>query len=99
MANLKELLAQKAEIEKAIETAKRQGKADAIAKVRGLMAELDVSLEDLKSRGKVEGKPTAKVAPKYRNAATGDTWSGRGLKPKWLTAALATGKKLEDFAI
>lgn len=99
MANLKELLAQKAEIEKAIEAAKRQGKADAIAKVRALMLELDVSLDELKSRGKPEGKASNKVAPKYRNAATGDTWSGRGLKPKWLTAAMAGGKKLEDFAI
>ncbi len=99
MANLKELLAQKAEIEKAIEDARRQGKAESIAKVRALMAELDVSLEDLKSRGKGDSKPTGKVPPKYRHAATGDTWSGRGLKPKWLTAAMATGKKLEDFAI
>ena len=40
-----------------------------------------------------------KVAPKYRNPATGDTWSGRGLKPKWLTAALASGRALSDFAL
>ncbi len=40
-----------------------------------------------------------KVAPKYRNPATGDTWSGRGLKPKWLAAALAAGRSLSDFAI
>jgi DNA-binding protein H-NS len=28
-----------------------------------------------------------------------NAWSGRGLKPKWLTAALAAGKKIEEFAI
>ena len=33
-----------------------------------------------------------------RNKATGDTWSGRGLQPKWLKAALAAGRKIEDFA-
>jgi DNA-binding protein H-NS len=40
-----------------------------------------------------------KVAPKYRNSATGETWTGRGLQPKWVQAAVASGKKLEDFAI
>lgn len=36
---------------------------------------------------------------KYKNKATGETWSGRGLKPRWLSAALAGGAKLEDFAV
>jgi DNA-binding protein H-NS len=40
-----------------------------------------------------------KVAAKYRNSATGDTWSGRGLQPNWLKAALASGRKIEDFAV
>lgn len=40
-----------------------------------------------------------KVAPKYRNPATGDTWTGRGLKPKWLAAALASGRALSEFAL
>jgi DNA-binding protein H-NS len=39
-----------------------------------------------------------KVAPKYRGPG-GETWSGRGLKPKWLAAALTGGKKIEDFLI
>ncbi len=40
-----------------------------------------------------------KVAPKFRNKATGETWSGRGLQPRWLKAALSAGKKLNDFAV
>ena len=39
------------------------------------------------------------VAPKYRDAATGATWTGRGKQPKWLAAALKGGKKLDDFKI
>ena len=39
------------------------------------------------------------VAPKYRDSATGTTWSGRGKQPKWLAAAIKGGKKLEDFKI
>jgi DNA-binding protein H-NS len=48
------------------------------------------------SRGGMRGA----VAPKYRNPANpAETWAGRGLKPRWLAAALKTGKKLEDFSI
>lgn len=43
-------------------------------------------------------KPVPRIAAKYRNSATGETWSGRGLQPKWLKAAIAFGAKLDDFA-
>src|SRR6516225_10518828 len=39
-----------------------------------------------------------KVPPKYRSRS-GDTWAGRGAKPKWLVAAIKKGRKLEDFLI
>jgi DNA-binding protein H-NS len=40
------------------------------------------------------------VAAKYRNSENpAETWAGRGLKPRWLAAALKSGKKIEDFAI
>jgi DNA-binding protein H-NS len=40
------------------------------------------------------------VAPKYRNPENpAETWAGRGLKPRWLTAAIKGGKKLDDFLI
>ncbi|WP_133703894.1 H-NS family nucleoid-associated regulatory protein [Roseateles toxinivorans] len=41
----------------------------------------------------------AKVAAKYRNKATGEAWSGRGLRPKWLKAAIDGGANLEDFLV
>jgi DNA-binding protein H-NS len=39
-----------------------------------------------------------KVPPKYRDGA-GNTWAGRGVRPRWLVAAIKDGKKLEDFAV
>ena len=39
-----------------------------------------------------------KVAPKYKGPH-GEMWSGRGLKPRWLTAAISEGKQLNDFLI
>ena len=41
-----------------------------------------------------------RVFPKYRNPQTPhETWSGRGKQPRWLAAAIKTGRKMEDFVI
>jgi DNA-binding protein H-NS len=46
------------------------------------------------------GGPRGAVAAKYRNPENpAETWAGRGLQPRWLAAALKSGKKLEDFSI
>src|SRR5262249_36821239 len=39
-----------------------------------------------------------KVPPKDRGPS-GETWAGRGAKPRWLVAAIKGGKKLDDFLI
>jgi DNA-binding protein H-NS len=39
-----------------------------------------------------------KVPPKYRSAK-GETWAGRGVKPRWMVEALKKGKKMESFLI
>jgi len=101
MASLKELIAQKEALEHEIERTRQKDRSDAVAKVRALMDEYGLTAADLATRK--GAKPRAgkgkKVAAKYRNAATGDAWSGRGLQPKWLKAALAGGRKLTDFAV
>jgi DNA-binding protein H-NS len=41
-----------------------------------------------------------RVLPKYRNPKIpSETWSGRGKQPRWLAAALKTGRKINDFKI
>jgi DNA-binding protein H-NS len=39
-----------------------------------------------------------KVAPKYRGPS-GETWAGRGARPRWLSALVKQGRKVEEFAI
>jgi DNA-binding protein H-NS len=54
------------------------------------------------ARSKMAFGPGArgKVAAKYRNPENPtETWAGRGLKPRWLTAAIKAGKKQDDFLI
>jgi len=87
-----------------------RGKIEAVlgSKVAGERRTLESELAKLTrfeaggSRGKSAFGRGArgKVAPKYRNPEDpGETWAGRGLKPRWLAAALKTGKKLDDFRI
>lgn len=45
-----------------------------------------------------KGKAGVSVAAKYRGP-NGETWSGRGLTPKWLATLLAQGQTKESFAI
>lgn len=48
---------------------------------------------------KASGAGRAKVPPaKYRCAETGATWSGRGLQPAWVKAALAEGRTLAELS-
>jgi DNA-binding protein H-NS len=52
------------------------------------------------SRSKSAGEGRTPVAPKYRNPENpSETWAGRGLKPRWLKAAIETGKTADDFLI
>jgi DNA-binding protein H-NS len=70
---------------------------------RELESELSklMRFESGRGSGKVgRGGPRGSVAAKYRNPENpAETWAGRGLKPRWLAAAIKSGKKLEDFLI
>lgn len=59
------------------------------------------SSQDHAARGKLSGaglkKPAAKVT--HRNDRGEGTWAGKGRKPDWLTAALKSGRTLEEFAV
>ncbi|MCD8494378.1 MAG: H-NS histone family protein [Burkholderiaceae bacterium] len=43
--------------------------------------------------------PRGPVPIKYRHPETGDTWTGRGKAPRWVTDAEATGRKREEFLV
>jgi DNA-binding protein H-NS len=101
VATLQELIAQKEALELQIEQTKKREKGEAIAKVRALMEEYGLTAADfsIKPSAKSRSGKGNKVAAKYRNNATGETWSGRGLQPKWLKAAITSGRRLTDFSV
>ena len=62
------------------------------------------TISSAKSRAPLHLRPHAlkgkKLPALYRNPKNRkETWAGRGNRPRWLTAALKGGKKLEHFAI
>lgn len=95
MSTYKELLKQREDLEQQIKEARSRELADAVAKVRDLIAEFGLTAEDVfppaRSRSANAG---AKVAPKYRDPASGQTWTGRGKPPKWIA-----DQDREKFAI
>lgn len=104
MSTLQELLAQKEALDKQIEDTRRNERNQALAQIKSLMDQFGLTISDLSTRAASPKKAAAggsggKVAAKYRNKATGESWSGRGLQPRWLKAALASGASLSDFSV
>ena len=97
MSSYKELLAQRQALELEIEEARRREMSDALAKVRALVADYALTQEDVfppVRDARTNNSAGSKVAPKYRNQATGETWTGRGKPPKWIQ-----GQDREQFLI
>jgi DNA-binding protein H-NS len=65
------------------------------SELRSQLSMLGVASVRRKQAGPLKGR---KVPPKYRSPS-GETWAGRGARPRWLVAALKKGKKVEDFLI
>jgi DNA-binding protein H-NS len=91
-----------------LQALKSQVEAAISARVTERRRELEAQLSKLSGFGGRGGKATklgrggarGAVAPKYRNPDNpAETWAGRGLRPRWLAAAIKGGKTLEDFAI
>ena len=59
-----------------------------------------LGVDALEGNARRERRPYPRVLPKYRNPDNpSETWAGRGKRPRWLTAKLRSGKKLDDFRI
>ena len=72
---------------------------EVILKIKELAASIGVNV-DIQEGEKFLEKRTAKVAPRYRNPSDpSQTWTGRGLPPKWLQALINTGREKTEFEI
>lgn len=92
---IEQLLAQRAEIEAQINAERAHQMRAAITAVRELVAQHNLNASDV-FPGRSAGMKSAskKVAAKYRDPASGKTWSGRGVSPKWFDKS-----RPQDFAL
>lgn len=74
--------------------AKLRNRISALVKAEGF------ELDDVFAGAGARRGVRRKVKPKYRNPAdVSQTWTGRGKRPHWYSAALASGKKEKDLLI
>lgn len=97
--SLQDMIAQREALDAAIKAQQAAARADAIAAARKFVAEYGLAVSDVFPQ-KAKAATAGKAVPiKYRDG-NGNTWSGRGVKPRWLTNALATeGTTLEQFRV
>jgi DNA-binding protein H-NS len=86
-----------------VETIERKAKSlQLTSKKRGGHKRLSPRLDPWpKARGTPERRPYPKVHPKFRNPKPlHQTWSGRGLQPRWVRGLLAVGSiTIDDLRI
>jgi DNA-binding protein H-NS len=92
-ASYKELQAQIAQLTSQAEEQRKSELGSAIEQIRTIVREFGLTESDLSKlfKGGRTARPVGKVPPKYADPATGATWSGRGLPPKWIAVAHKAG--------
>ena len=96
--SLKELKELYGQVGKAIASYEGRKKQEAILALEEKARSLGFTLGELVAAAPVRKRKPAR--PKYANPADkNETWTGRGRKPRWVDAALKSGKSLDDLLI
>lgn len=115
MSNLVDIQLQIEKLQKQASQIKAKEFDKTVIEIREKMHAFGITLKDLQSvkvpKGEVAREPAKKrvstaskkavvttVAAKYRGPE-GQTWSGRGLTPRWLKSLLDQGHQKQEFAI
>ena len=103
MDDLSQLEAQIQELTKRANALRTEKRAAIVSELLKKISENNISQSELfpastSSKKPKGGKTSVSATVKFRGPE-GETWSGRGLTPRWLTALIASGKTKEDFAV
>jgi DNA-binding protein H-NS len=85
MSDYEDLVKQREMLDRQIKDIQQRDKAQAIEQIKALVAQHHIIAQDIFS--KVSGgssQANKKVAAKYRNPQTGESWTGRGKEPLWI---------------
>ncbi|MEO8856423.1 MAG: H-NS histone family protein [Burkholderiaceae bacterium] len=113
MSNLVDIQSQIQKLQKQADEIKAKEYDKTVREILSKMQAFGISIKDLqaaatagksasrassKKAGRKAAQPAKTVPAKYRGP-NGETWSGRGLTPRWLSSLLVEGKNKEDFAV
>lgn len=105
MATVQELLQEREALDRRIAEQQAAERSAVLDEFRALLTKHGMTIQDV-VKGLASGKPKTpastagkKVAVKYRDPESGQTWTGRGLRPKWLREKIDAGGKLESFLV
>ena len=114
MNELVKLRQQISDLEKQAAELQKKNRPAVLAEMREQMAAYGITAEELnrpaaktsrpkaflaKSASPAKGKKPVVTSPAKYRGPEGQTWSGRGIAPKWLNALLVGGKTRDDFLI
>ena len=101
-ASYKDIKAQIEDLKRQAEEARMNEIDEIIDQIKQEIREYDLSADDLGFHLNTESKPVVRARQrseaKYRGP-TGDTWTGRGRKPRWMEQAIAEGHSMDEFLI
>jgi DNA-binding protein H-NS len=102
MATYHDLKAKISKLEEQARALLKKESAGVITKIRGLMSEYGLTVQDLglgiTNMGKKMSAMKHPLPPKYKDPISGKTWSGKGKAPGWIVEATKKGKR-DDFLI
>ena len=88
------------QVDAAMIVAQANEKKELRAEMEAIAAKAGLTLAEILGGKRGSSMKGSKVPIKYRNPKDADeTWTGRGRKPNWLTAALKKGQKIESFLV
>ncbi len=103
MSSLIDIQKQIAELQARADEIKTRGFNEKITMIKETMASYGITVEDLQGKpakaSKGTGIKSANPAPAKYRGPNDESWSGRGLAPKWLTALIAEGHAKEEYLI
>jgi len=101
MSSYQEILSQIEALKVQAEDVRKQEISSAIAEIKRIMSQYDITLADLGGTGRVSKSKTkgSTVAAKYRDPLSGKTWTGRGRRPAWVVDLEAAGSSLDSCRI
>jgi DNA-binding protein H-NS len=102
-----------AKLQREADALKKKEVGGVVARIKDAIQHYELTAEDLfggrQSKGSAGSNGSAspssgtalkgkKIPIKYRDE-NGNTWTSRGSRPKWLVAALDSGRKIEEFLV